>query len=156
MYFHTGTRASRPLAHFAAPENGWPRTSAQRPPPQLSAGAIACPDRRALRDDRAQSLSPGLPGRAFRNIHPPEKAMSAKPAARIARLRPGLRKRKLPAGSEKFFGREFLETLCRAMLRMRTQIAPPQSILHCCTSRFSVVQLRAACQSEQSETPRPA
>src|ERR1700680_1748999 len=117
MYSRTGTRASRPPAHSASRENALPRISALFPLPQPSASAIAYQDRRALRDGREQSSALGLPGPAFRNTHPPEIARLARPAARISRLLPARRKRKLLAGWGKFFGQECPERFCRATTR---------------------------------------
>ena len=116
-------------------ETACPHISARFPPPQPSASAIACRDRRALRDDRAQFSARGPRCPAFRNTHPPEKATSAKPAAQIARLPAARQKRKLPAGLGKFSVRESREKLCRATTRKQKQTAPPKSFRRCCTSR---------------------
>src|SRR5260370_41638592 len=128
MCFHTGTRASRPPAHFALPENGSPHTSALFPLLQPSVNVIVYRDRLALHDGREQSLDRGLRGRAFRNIRLPEKAMSAKPAVRIARLRAVRRKTKLPDGSAQSGAQEFLERLCQATPPKQKQTAPRKSI----------------------------
>ena len=141
-YFRTGTRASRPPVHSALPENGSPHISAPLPPPQPSANAIACPDRRALRDDRVRSLARGPRCLAFRNIHLPETATWAKPAARIVRLPAARQKRRLPAGLGKFSVQESRETLCRATTRKQKQIAPPKSFRRCYMSRCSNARCR--------------